>query len=126
MKQRVICLALVATVALPIGLAHSQPAKPVPPSTMETVKPAEPVKPAESAKAATGVIDDSIVNRLAIGMSDTEVFTLAGPPKYPGGDNLPYASRWVYVVGDQFVELSFGSGHVVEIKRLQTQGGMAR
>lgn len=113
-------MTLLVTVALPISLAYSEQAKTVPPATMETVKPADTNKP------ASGVIDDSIVNRLAIGMSDTEVFTLAGPPKYPGGDNLPYASRWVYIVGDQFVELSFGSGHVVEIKRLQSQGGVTR
>lgn len=116
MKTRTVaCLVLFASLAIPIGLTYAEPPK------TQTPPPPQAVTPAPS-----GVIDDSTVNRLAIGMSDAEVFSLAGPPKYPGGDNLPYASRWVYIVGDQFVELSFGSGHVVEIKRLQSQGGMAR
>ena len=115
MKTIATCLALFASLAIPISLTYAEPPKTQAPPPHEAV-----------ALAPSGVINDSTVNRFAIGMSDTEVFTLAGPPKYPGGDNLPYASHWVYIVGDQFVELSFGSGHVVEIKRLQSQGGMAR
>lgn len=112
MKHVTIVMALLVILVLQASMAHSATQAPgrVAPSfpESESVPPGQP---------PLGVIDDSIANRLTVGMTDAEVFAFAGPPKFPVRDfNL--ASRWVYVVGDDVLELAFASGQIVEIKRL--------
>jgi hypothetical protein len=51
-------------------------------------------------------------------MSDAEIFALAGPPKYPVRE-LNLASRWVYAVGDDILQVTFAAGRVVEMKRFR-------
>jgi hypothetical protein len=84
-----------------------------------------PTLPEASGPPPTGAIEDSTAHRLAVGMSDMEVFTIAGPPKYPVRD-LNSAARWVYQVGDELLEITFGSGRIISIKRLNPESGIAR
>jgi hypothetical protein len=114
MKHVMIVMALLVTLVLQASSAHGamQPPIPSPPSFPESSGP-PPL-------GVLGVIDDSIANRLTIGMSDSEVFAFAGPPKFPVRE-LTLASRWVYVVGDDLLELTFGSGQIVQIKRFRQQ-----
>jgi hypothetical protein len=105
MKYLATVMTVLASIAIPICVAHAEPPTIQPPTVPETRGP-----------SSSGEIDDSIANRLSIGMSDTEVLTLAGPPKSPKEGNLSSTSRWTYVVRDQVMELSFGSGRIVEIK----------
>lgn len=114
----IMVMALLATLVFQTSMAHGATQAPgrVAPSfpESESIPPGQP---------PLGVIDDSVANRLTVGMTDAEVFAFAGPPKFPVRDfNL--ASRWVYVVGDDVLELAFASGQIVEIKRLPA--GMIR
>jgi hypothetical protein len=109
MKHVMIVMALLVILVLQTSMAHGamQPPIPSPPSFPEPGGP-----------PSLGAIDDSIANRLTIGMSDSEVFAFAGPPKFPVRE-LTMASRWVYVVGDDLLELTFGSGQIVQVKRFR-------
>ena len=114
MKHAAIFITLLATLAFQVSSAHGAMQTPIqPPSSF-------PESSGPPSSGVLGTIDDSIANRLTIGMSDTETFALAGPPKYPVRE-LNLASRWVYAVGDDLLELTFGSGRVIEIKRFRPQ-----
>jgi len=110
MKHVMIVMALLVILVLQASMAHGAMQ---PPSSFPESSGPPPL-------GVLGAIDDSIANRLTIGLSDTETFALAGPPKYPVRE-LNLASRWVYAVGDDLLQLTFGSGRVVEIKRFRPQ-----
>jgi hypothetical protein len=73
-------------------------------------EPSESARPAEVPQA--GRIDFGTFNRLAIGMTESEVLNLAGPPKA-----TRLGSAWAYAMpDDSLVEVHFGTGRVVEIQ----------
>ena len=114
MKHVMIVMALLVILVLQASMAHGAMQPPIqPPSSFPESSGPPPL-------GVLGAIDDSIANRLTIGMTDTETFALAGPPKYPVRE-LNLASRWVYAVGDDLLQLTFGSGRVIEIKRFRPQ-----
>jgi hypothetical protein len=82
-----------------------------------TLKP-NPVIPEERRAvepAATGLIDFATMNRLALGMTEAEVLSIAGSPKSKLTD------AWVYAMADaSIVEIRFGTGRIVEIRSHQS------
>ena len=65
--------------------------------------------------AATGLIDFATVNRLALGMTEAEVLSIAGSPKSKLTD------AWVYAMANaSIVEIRFGTGRIVEIRSHQS------
>ena len=65
--------------------------------------------------AGTGLIDFATVNRLALGMTEAEVLSIAGSPKSKLTD------AWLYAMADaSIVELRFGTGRIVEIRSHQS------
>lgn len=63
---------------------------------------------------ASGIMDFGTLNRLSLGMSEAEVLNIAGIPK------SKLATAWVYAMPDaSIVELRFGTGRIVEIRRHQ-------
>ena len=65
--------------------------------------------------AAIGLIDFATVNRLALGMTEAEVLSIAGSPKSKLTD------AWVYAMADaSIVEIRFGTGRIVEIRSHQS------
>ncbi len=111
MKHVMIVMILLATLTIQASMAHAEYGRVLsPPSFPESSGP-PPL-------GVLGAIDDSIANRLTIGMSDAEIFALAGPPKYPVRE-LNLASRWVYAVGDDILQVTFAAGRVVEMKRFR-------
>ena len=65
--------------------------------------------------AATGLIDFATVNRLALGMTEAEVLSIAGSPK------SKLTGAWVYAMADaSIVEIRFGTGRIVEIRSHQS------
>jgi hypothetical protein len=111
MKHVMIVMALLVILVLQASMAHGAMQPPIP---------SPPTFPEPGSPSPSGAIDESIANRLTIGMSDSEVFAFAGPPKFPVKE-LTMASRWVYVVGDDLLELTFGSGQIVQVKRFRQQ-----
>jgi len=110
MKHVMIVMALLATLTIQTSMAHAEYGRILSP----------PSFPESSGPPPVGIIDDSIAHRLTIGMSDAEIFALAGPPKYPVRE-LNLASRWVYAVGDDILQVTFAAGRAVEIKRFRPQ-----
>jgi len=112
-----VMIAMTVLVILVLQASMAQGATQAPGRVAPSFPESEGIPPGQPPQPLLGVIDDSIANRLTVGMTDAEVFAFAGPPKFPVRDfNL--ASRWVYVVGDDVLELAFASGQIVEIKRL--------
>ena len=65
--------------------------------------------------AGTGLIDFATVNRLALGMTEAEVLSIAGSPKSKLTD------AWVYAMANaSIVEIRFGTGRIVEIRSHQS------
>jgi hypothetical protein len=61
--------------------------------------------------ATTGLIDFATVNRLALGMTEAEVLSIAGSPK------SKLTGAWLYALADaSIVEIRFGTGRIVEIR----------
>jgi hypothetical protein len=68
-----------------------------------------------SETATTGLMDFGTFNRLSLGMSEAEVLNLAGAPK------SRLTAAWLYSHPDaSIIELRFGSGRIVEIRRYQS------
>jgi hypothetical protein len=64
--------------------------------------------------AATGLIDFATVNRLALGMTEAEVLSMAGSPK------SKLTGAWLYALADaSIVEIRFGTGRIIEIRSHQ-------
>ena len=84
------------------------------PVTTSYVPPPDTEKRHAPEKSRPGEIDFEKFRMLSTGMTQAEILTRAGSPKYifPFGRNI---QRWVYTESDWLIEITFTSGRVANI-----------